>query len=314
MHRILALLGLLLPVNAFTSGGRNEAVRIAVVVSHDAAPYREALAGLRRELTERLPAASLSVVQLRGDSTRASATMAADSVSSKQLSDADLVVTLGTLAMRQAFHRLKDVPIVAGMILEPNQLAGAKNATGVYLQFPVETELRWLARLLPSERRVGVLYHSEQNEARVTEARQVAQGVNLTIHALHVDGPGQIPDALENLQNRADVLWGLTDPVVFNPETAKSLLLFSFRHRIPLIGQSTPWVKAGALYALDRDYDDIGAQCAELGVKILDGRAPRSIAPVPPRKVRYAINRKTAKQMNLDIPDRLLQEAAEVVE
>jgi putative ABC transport system substrate-binding protein len=90
--------------------------------------------------------------------------------------------------------------------------------------------------------------------------------------------------------------------------------LFSFRHQIPLIGHSTPWVKAGALYALDRDYTDIGLQCAEMAGKILAGQAASSLPPVPPRKVRYTLNRKTAEQMKLDLPVRAFRDAAEVVE
>lgn len=146
------------------------------------------------------------------------------------------------------------------------------------------------------------------------QAEKLAPAVNLNIQAYQIDRPQELPDALENLADRADALWGVTDPMVFNPETAKSLLLFSFRHQIPLIGHSTPWVKAGALYALDRDYSDIGVQCAEMASKILGGQAAGSLTPVPPRKVRYTLNRKTAEQMKLALPERTYRNAAEVVE
>ena len=167
---------------------------------------------------------------------------------------------------------------------------------------------------VPAQRRIGVIYHSAEAKERVARAEQLAGGVNLSIQAYQIDGPQELPDALENLADRADVLWGVTDPTIYNPETAKSLLVFSFRHQIPLIGQSTPWVKAGALYALDRDYADIGSQCAELAEKILGGRAASSLPPVPPRRVRYALNRKTAAQMKLDLPERVFRDAAEVIE
>ena len=246
------------------------------------------------------------MIQLGGDPARAPQVLSG--------ARADLVLTLGTLATRESLRRFPATPLVAGMILSPDELGGANQATGVFLQFPIETELEWLARLLPSSRRIGVIYHSSDVKQRVARAELLAPGVNLTIQAYHIDGPQELPDALENLADRADVLWGVTDPVVFNPETAKSLLLFSFRHQIPLIGQSTPWVKAGALYALDRDYGDIGMQCAELAQRILAGRAPNTLPPVPPRKIRYSLNRKTAEQMKLEISDEAFRDAAEVVE
>ena len=300
---LLTLLGLALPG---ATGTVPPPTRVLAVVSQDAPPYREALASFRQRLERESTPMSFTVVPLAGDAARAPEALSA--------TQADLVLTLGTLATRESLRRFPGTPLVAGMILSPDELGGAGQATGVFLQFPIETELEWLARLLPSSRRVGVIYHSADTKERVVRAERLAASVNLSIQAYHIDGPQELPDALENLVDRADVLWGVTDPVVFNPETAKSLLLFSFRHQIPLIGQSTPWVKAGALYALDRDYGDIGTQCAELAQRILAGRAPSTLPPVPPRKIRYSLNRKTAEQMKLDLPDEAFRDAAEVVE
>ena len=86
------------------------------------------------------------------------------------------------------------------------------------------------------------------------------------------------------------------------------------RNRIPFVGLSQTWVKAGALYALDRDYEDIGAQCGELAVKILQGTSPSALPPVTPRKVVYSINLRTARHMKLDISPGALRDAQAVIE
>jgi putative ABC transport system substrate-binding protein len=302
---LAALFGLTLPAPAPRAAPQGTSV--LVVVSQDGQAYRDALASFRHSLEHQRGQLDVRVVQLDGDAVRAPQVIPATA-------QADLVLTLGTLATRESLRRYQTTPLVAGMILSADELEGSPNATGVFLQFPVQTELEWLARLLPSLRRVGVIYHSADTKARVARAERLAAESNLTIQSYHIDGPQELPDALENLADRADVLWGVTDPIVFNPETAKSLLVFSFRHQIPLIGHSTPWVKAGALYALDRDYGDIGVQCAEMAEKILAGRAPSTLPPVPPRKIRYTLNRKTAEQMKLELPERVYRDAAEVVE
>ena len=302
---LAAMLGLTLPVPPPRAAVRNTSV--LVVISQEGAAYRDALAGFRRSFEREQGGLDLRVVQLDGNPARAGQLIPATT-------QADLILTLGTLATRESLRRYNSTPLVAGMILSADELAGSANATGVFLQFPIQTELEWLARLVPSLRRVGVIYHSADTKDRVARAERLAAGSKLTIQAYQIDGPQELPDALENLADRADVLWGVTDPMVFNPETAKSLLVFSFRHQIPLIGQSTPWVKAGALYALDRDYGDIGLQCAELAGKILAGRAPSTLPPVPPRRIRYTLNRKTAEQMKLELSERVFLEAAEVVE
>ena len=73
------------------------------------------------------------------------------------------------------------------------------------------------------------------------------------------------------------------------------MLLFSFRQQIPFVGLSDEWVKAGALYALERDYPDLGAQAGGLAVKILGETPPRALPPQTPRTILYDINLKTAQ-------------------
>jgi putative ABC transport system substrate-binding protein len=230
--RVLAVLPLgLIAVGQTPVRLPQKAVQVVVVVSQDAPPYRAALTGFQRALAEK-GQVDLRVLQLDGDSTRASQVMGSTP-------KANLVLTLGTLATRETLRRYRGVPTVAGMILSPDEIQGASNTTGVFLQFPVETELEWLSRIVPSIHRVGIIYHSDESKARVQQAEKLAPAVNLNIQAYQIDRPQELPDALENLADRADALWGVTDPMVFNPETAKSLLLFSFRHQIPLIGHST---------------------------------------------------------------------------
>jgi putative ABC transport system substrate-binding protein len=110
------------------------------------------------------------------------------------------------------------------------------------------------------------------------------------------------------------VLFGIPDKLVLSRNTAKPILLASYRNRIPLVGLSFKWVKAGALYALERDYEDIGTQCGEMAQKILQGAAVTTLPPEPPRKVIYALNRKTIENMNINMPNTLLSNAVKIFE
>jgi len=114
---------------------------------------------------------------------------------------------------------------------------------------------------------------------------------------------------MKNLVGRIDVLWGISDSVVLNKKTARNVLLFSFRNNIPFIGLSSAWVKAGALYALDRDYHDIGVQCAGIAHRIIEGEKADSIPLAAPRLVTFAINRRTAQKMAVSIDKKLINKA-----
>jgi putative ABC transport system substrate-binding protein len=92
----------------------------------------------------------------------------------------------------------------------------------------------------------------------------------------------------------------------------KHILLFSFQNRIPFIGLSPPWVKAGALYSLSWDYIDIGMQCGEMALKIFQGLSVQSIPTATPRKVGYVLNLTTANHMKIKVSDDLIRGAYQI--
>jgi hypothetical protein len=48
-------------------------------------------------------------------------------------------------------------------------------------------------------------------------------------------------------------------------------------------------------------------------IQVLAGALPADLAPVPPRKVRYAVNMRTAADIGLTLSDAVVRGAAEVV-
>ena len=117
----------------------------------------------------------------------------------------------------------------------------------------------------------------KRTRRRSDEAKLWADKFGLSLRAEKVSTPREIPAALKNLSKSIDVLWGIPDKIVFTQQTAKEILLFSLRNRIPLIGLSSSWVKAGALYALDWNYRDVGKTCGESAVAILKGKPSQFI-------------------------------------
>jgi putative ABC transport system substrate-binding protein len=284
-----------------------EEARIAVYVSYDAPPIEETLAGFKEHLSRQGTVAVYEIYPLYGASAQPHR-----SPGEVRKNGTRLILALGSLALETAGRDAEGIPVVAGMVLREADIRRARGATGVFLEFPLETQFAWLRRLLPEARRVGVVYNPAENQSTIEAARKVAGRMGLELVTREVVTPPELPGALESLANRAEVLWGISDTVVVTPQTARSLLLFSFRNRIPFIGLSTAWVKAGAFYALDRDYRDIGRQCAELALKVLAGSDAGSLAPVPPRLTNLSLNLKTAERMKVPVSPSLRREAVQL--
>ena len=98
---------------------------------------------------------------------------------------------------------------------------------------------------------------------------------------------GGIPAALDQIATRADVLLALPDSTVYTRESARGILLQSFRKRTPVIGPNDAWVRMGALYALDWDYDEVGAVCAQLASREVQGPRSAGTLPAPPGAPAY---------------------------
>jgi putative tryptophan/tyrosine transport system substrate-binding protein len=275
---------------------------VVVVTSSASESSRETVAGFRRSLEKR-------GVRIGAEVSLAGGT----SLAAVRAIEAHVYFAVGAQAAEAIRREFPQATVVIALVRDPLEATGSRG-TGVGLEFPLETQLQWLQRLLPpGTRRVGVVYSATSGDRAMSRTREAARVLGLELVARPVAAPAEIPEALAALTNSADVLWGMADEMVMTAETARSILLFSMRNRLPLIGMSSAWVKAGALMALDRDYPDIGVQCADQAWRLLNGESIAAVRPEAPRRVLYSVNMRTADLMKIRLTAETLRNAAEVV-
>ena len=308
-HSLAAVLVLavLCTVGGTFASGRVEEPRIVVLTSSRAAPYEEALAGFQQALRQQGVRAIFDVYSLEENTAKVTRVL-----QDVKQGGVALLLTLGTTATQRARQDITTVPIIAGLVLGADEFKGAPNVSGVTLEFPVALQLQWLRRFLPTAKTIGVIYNPRENQQKVEAASRVAHELGLRLESQPVRDARELPTALDTLAKKIDVLWGVVDDLVLAPQTAKPILLFSFQNRIPFVGLSTAWVKAGAIYALDWDYTDLGMQCGEMALQVLQGTQVSALPPAAPRKVVYALNQKTARHMKIEIAETLVHGAREV--
>jgi putative ABC transport system substrate-binding protein len=280
---------------------------VVVIKGKDLAPYNEALEGFKETLHNNGAQATCIVRSLNGDD-RKNVAVIEETLELKP----DMIFTLGSSATMIAAEKTSDIPIVSGMIMESDVLNNPVNITGVFLEYSMETQFAWMKRLLPDAKTIGVIYNPEDNQTKIDEAQGWADKSGFTLISKKVSSPREIPSSLEKLSKRIDVLWGIPDKMVYTQQTAKQILLFSFRNRIPFIGFSSSWVKAGALYALDWNYRNIGRECGDRAIGILEGKKAHSSSPNWEKSVSYSINLKAAERMKIDFPEELVKAAKNV--
>ncbi|MDY6954416.1 MAG: ABC transporter substrate binding protein, partial [Thermodesulfobacteriota bacterium] len=144
------------------------------------------------------------------------------------------------------------------------------------------------------------------------EALNACATLGLDLFAESIASQKDFPDAFKDLAKDIDSFLMIPDSKIYFPRLVEFLLLESLKQKIPVVGLSSAYVKAGALVAFDCDYEDLGDQAGELALSILAGKASGLARILRPRKVHLSLNLMAAKRMEVVIDSAIIERAHEV--
>lgn len=228
----------------------------------------------------------------------------------------DLILAVGIWALQVVAEEIQDIPVVFAMVLNPTTVIGqdARNITGASMNVPIEQQLALLKNISSHIRRIGVIYDPSKTGFLVRQAERLAKNQGIRLVTKAVASPKDSFAALDAMQDEIDALWILPDLTVLASESVQYMLLFSFRHKIPVLGLSENQARMGALLGLSFESGrDIGSQAAELARGILSGRSVEEIPFTTARKVRLTVNLKSAGKLGIHIPKEILDRADVVI-
>ncbi len=256
---------------------------VVVVIAHPAAPYRKTAEAVVQSLAQhRIPARIQTTERLVPPSCP------------------KLWVAVGSRAVATIRKLDANTPLVATLVVDESVIHKAQPATGVTLMPPLEYQWRWFRRLLPQVKTLGVLYNPQRGDA-LQILTELGHRDGITVMGLAVETPKQLVEVLADLPDSIEALWLLGNGRLFSATTARSILMATFRRRIPLVGLSRQWVEAGALYAFDWDYEALGRQAAEQVLQIW--RQPGDLPPpTHPNQLHLAVNRQVFRHLGLTLP------------
>lgn len=282
------------------------AASVCIVLSGDSVQFEETVQGFQAALAHQGFSADILIHSLNRDGNQPQ-----QIARSLERSKAAYILSLGSQAAQILAGESFGLPLIIGLVFSAAEITGAGDATGVYLEIPTAVQVSTIRRLFPNIKRVGVVY-SKANEPKIVEAAGLFRKQGLILEARQALLPQHIPYALESVRKNADLLWGLMDPVVLTPETARQILLFSLRNELPFVGPSENWARAGAVAAFSWDYADLGAQYAQILIAMLNGSPAAAIAPAGPRATAYTLNLITADQMRVSFDRPIIDGAKQV--
>ncbi len=218
-----------------------------------------------------------------------------------------VVIALGRQGVKIASGLDRDISVVVGGVLSVPE-ADSHNLTGISLTPDPALLFTLLKKLLPSIKRVTVIYDPQNNAwlMKLAQDAAKAEGLELVAH--------EAPDlataargyetAFAEADSRLDAIWLPHDATTVDETTILPLVLKeSWNRGVPVFSSSFLHVKKGALFALYPNNMELGRDLAKFALGVLEGK-PRKRGVAPLREVYTAVNLRSASHIGLNIDSR----------
>ncbi len=252
---------------------------VVVVVSKSIRPYLEAAGGLSQILS---PESDVVITQFMLDRFAEAEARVALAGRVARLAP-NLLVAIGPDALRFAWSTAipAGIPKIYAMALNPaNILASATDdACGVALNIAPDRQLGLIQQCLPNAARIGLLFDPGHNEDFFQQAQAAAEAIGVRLVALRISDKTQIQPVLAANKRAIDALWIIPDRTVVSASIIRFVIKESLLHNVPVIGFNRFFYENGAAVAFVLDYAQIGRQCGDLALDVLDAQGCQSVPP-----------------------------------
>jgi putative tryptophan/tyrosine transport system substrate-binding protein len=262
-------------------------VSVVVVTESGVEAYDQALGGVGALL----PAGTFRLVDAGGK------TFTSDLAGALENSESRVVIAVGSRALAEVRAHHASLPIVSALALH-----GIDAETGVRrvdLDIPLGAQLAAMKSLWPGRTRAGIIRNPGLSRYTADTLEALARKEGFSLLVVDCDSPAHLLKSLASFKGKVDFVICPPDSDLYNAVTMKPLVLASLEQRLPLVGFSPGFVRAGAAAGIFPDYADLGRQSAEMALRLLRGE-DRGAQNESPRKVLVAVNQRVDRLLGLE--------------
>jgi putative ABC transport system substrate-binding protein len=235
-----------------------------------------------------------------------------------------IIAGFGTATAKASQAATATIPVVFTTVGDPIGTGIVKslsrpgaNLTGIHGQATDISgkRLQILQDIAPGIRSIAVLLNRDAPFTTVAlpALRMVAEARGQRLELCDVNTATEAKSALESaVKAGATGMMVLETPVLLG--LRREIVDLAAKHRLSAVYTSRDFTSVGGLASYGPDRRQLYRRAAELVDKVLKGEKPAEIPVEQPTKFELVINLKTAKALELKIPDQILALADEVIE
>ena len=233
----------------------------------------------------------------------------------------DVIIAIATPSAQAIVSNTNTIPVVFSAITDPLEAklvpkldGSGTNVTGASDALPLEPQLELIKETIPSVKNIGFVYSpGEVNSPVILKLlKEKATAMGLNIIEAPAQKSGDIAMAAHSLVGKVDVIYTSTDNNVINAYEA--LAKVAKEAKIPLISSDPSVVERGAAVVLGVNYHQLGTETGKITAKILKGEKPGQIPVYHAKELDLMVNKKSASEQGITIPQSILEKAKKVVE
>jgi putative tryptophan/tyrosine transport system substrate-binding protein len=230
--------------------------------------------------------------------------------------------TPGTRALRQATSSIPIVMVAVNDPVEQGFVSSLAHPGGNITGFALinfQMVGKWLEMLkeaAPGVSRAALMFNPDTASTYYVYLRSFEaepRSIAVEVAEAPVRNTTEIEEAIAKL-GREPGGGLIVPPDAFTVLHHQLLIRLTQQHRLPAVYAYRTYVAEGALMSYGPDVYDVFRRSASYVDRILKGAKPADLPIQQPTKFELAINLKTAKALGLQIPDKLLALADEIIE
>jgi putative ABC transport system substrate-binding protein len=245
---------------------------------------------------------------------------AANQIAKQYLSEKpDVIIAISTPSAQAVLNATRGkIPIVFAAVTDPsaaklmNDDGSHKALTGVTDLPSFEDQLRFILKILPNLKTIGIIYSAGEANSRasILMIKEAAELLKLKIIEAPVSKFSEISQAASHLIDKVDALYVPNDNLIAS--SIESVIKVAYQRKIPVFAADILLVSRGALAMRGFDYDDIGHQVGEIACEILKGKEASAIPIENPQRTKTYLNLDSAKILGIELDQGLIRSAEKV--
>lgn len=231
---------------------------------------------------------------------------------------ADIIIPITTPSAQPVVAATRSIPIVFSGVTDPVAAKLVKswepsgtNVTGISDHKPIAPQVKLIQTLVPELKSVGYVYSAGEVNSTIVleELKEEAKKQGFNVVPVAVQRSADIGTAARSLNGKVQAIYISEDNGVVSAYEA--LHKAALEAKIPVIASDRDTVKRGALAAYAVNQYDIGVATGKSAARVLKGEKPGLIPTQEVSRLELSINKKTAQELGINLPQDLLKEAQE---